>query len=159
MKKIINWFKTEFFTGETLSYLIIGLISTAMNWTLTYVFNNTFKLGYWISSSLTFVICTAFSYIMNGKYTFKSTESRKETLPKYILEVAICFGLAYGLGKIVLDWFFSNIITLPLSKEKMDTLKGILAGVCHIGLNYLGQKFFVFRKKSAEPEEGTGSAE
>lgn len=153
MSKIINWIKTEFFSQETLAYLIVGLTSTAFNWTLTYIFNNVFKLGYWISSALTFLISITFSYIMNRKFAFKNSGSIKETLPRYLFTVAACFVIAYGLGKAVLDWFFSKILILSLPIEKMDTIKGILANICYIGLNYFGQKFFVFRTKKTETEE------
>ena len=149
-KKIIDWLKTEFFTKETLAYLIIGLTSTAINWTLTYVLNNVFGIGYWVTSVITFLFSITFSYFMNRKYAFKSTESGRETLPKYLIEVCICFVLSYGLGKIVLDWFFSKVIILPLPDDKMNTVKGILANCCYIALNYRGQKFFVFRKKKEE---------
>ena len=153
IKKITDWLKTEFFTKETLAYLLIGLTSTAINWTLTYVLNNVFGIGYWATSVITFLICTIFSYIMNKRYAFRNTESEKETLPRYVLEVCVCFLLAYGLGKMALDWFFSKVLVLPLDEDKMNTVKGILANCCYIALNYIGQKFFVFRKNKDEEEQ------
>ena len=86
----------------------------------------------------------------NKKYTFKNTGSTREVLPKYLAEVLICFILAYGLGKVVLDWFFSAVVKTDLDPDKLNTLKGILANICYIELNYIGQKFFVFRKKEEE---------
>ena len=55
MKKIIEWIRTEFFSRETLIYLITGLISTAINWTVTYTFNNFLHLGYWVTSGAAFI--------------------------------------------------------------------------------------------------------
>ena len=147
MKKIIEWFRTEFFSRETLIYLFIGLISTAINWTVTYILNNFFHLGYWITSGAAFLCSLVFTYFANKKYTFRNTESMSKVLPKYLAEVLICFLLAYGLGKPVLDWFFSGVIKPDMDPDKLNTLKGILANICYIGLNYIGQKFFVFRKK------------
>ncbi|MGX8774970.1 MAG: GtrA family protein, partial [Bacillota bacterium] len=106
MKKIADWFRTEFFTKETLTYLLIGLTSTAINWTGTYILNNVFGIGYWVTSILMFLLCLAFSYFMNKRYAFRNTQSEKETLPRYLIEVLICFVLSYGLGKMVLDRFF-----------------------------------------------------
>lgn len=150
MGKIINWFRTEFFTRETLAYLLIGLTNTVINWTATYVMNNVFGIGYWVTSVLTFLFGVAFTYIMNKKYAFRSAESDRETLPKYLIEVLVCFAVSYGLGKIVLDWFFSRVFVPDIAPEKLNTVKGILANICYIGLNYIGQKFFVFRKKKEE---------
>ena len=152
MKKIVEWFRTEFFSRETLIYLITGLISTAINWTVTYILNNFFHLGYWITSGTAFLCSLVFTYFANKKYTFRNTESMSKVLPKYLAEVLICFLLAYGLGKPVLDWFFSGVIKPDMDPDKLNTLKGILANICYIGLNYIGQKFFVFRKKGEEED-------
>ena len=131
-------------------YLITGLISTAINWTITYVFNNIFHLGYWVTSASAFLCSLVFTYFANKKYTFKNTEAQSEVLPKYLAEVLVCFLLAYGAGKPVLDWFFSKIVRPAWDTDKLNTVKGILANICYIGLNYIGQKFFVFRRKIEE---------
>ena len=153
MKKVIEWIRTEFFSRETLIYLITGLISTAINWTVTYVFNNYLHLGYWVTSGAAFVCSLIFTYFANKKYTFKNTESMGKVLPKYLAEVLICFVLAYGAGKPVMDWFFSKVYTPDLNHDKLNTVKGILANICYIGLNYIGQKFFVFRTRKESHDE------
>ena len=150
MKKIIEWIRTEFFSRETLIYLITGLISTAINWTITYVFNNFLHLGYWVTSAAAFLCSLVFTYFANKKYTFKNTEAQSKVLPRYLAEVFICFILAYGAGKPVLDWFFSKVVQPDWDADKLNTIKGILANICYIGLNYIGQKFFVFRKTKEE---------
>ena len=86
----------------------------------------------------------------NKKYTFKNTEEQKKVLPKYVVAVSCVFIVAYGAAKPVLDWFFSKVIILKLNEDKLNTLKGILAGCVYIALNYFAQKFFVFRKKKEE---------
>ena len=150
MKKIIEWIKTEFFSTETLMYLITGLLSTAINWSMQWILNNYFHLGYWVTSLLAFLAATTFVYFANKKYTFKNTEEQKKVLPKYVVAVSCVFIVAYGAAKPVLDWFFSKVIILKLNEDKLNTLKGILAGCVYIALNYFAQKFFVFRKKKEE---------
>jgi len=150
MKKIIDWFKNEFLTKETLDYLFVGLGSTALNWTATYLLNRFLKLGYWPTSVITFIMSSLFTYYMNKKFTFKNDNSWKEVLPKYVAEVLICFVVSYGLGKAVLDWFFTRVFVPDWEAHTVDTVKGILANCCYIALNYIGQKFFVFKTKHTE---------
>ena len=69
MKKVIEWIRTEFFSRETLIYLITGLISTAINWTVTYVFNNYLHLGYWVTSGAAFVCSLIFVPVGIGVLT------------------------------------------------------------------------------------------
>ena len=148
MKDLWQRFVKGFFTKETLIYLIVGLTNTAIGWIETYVYNNFFHWGYWVTSVVVFIIGLIFTFVLNRKYTFQSDAPLKELLPKYLLEVLICFVTAYGLGKVILDWFFSSVWKLNISADMLDTVKGILANCAYIALNYLGQKFFVFRKKT-----------
>ena len=149
MKELWQKFSKEFFTKETLLYLIIGLTNTAIGWIETYVYNNFFHWGYWTTSVVVFVVGLIFTFVLNRKYTFQSEEPLRTLLPKYLLEVGVCFALAYGLGKVILDWFFSSVWKIQVSPDMLDTIKGILANCAYIALNYLGQKFFVFKKKKA----------
>jgi len=153
MKDLWQRFVKGFFTKETLIYLIVGLTNTAIGWIETYIYNNFFHWGYWVTSIVVFVIGLIFTFVLNRKYTFQSDAPLKELLPKYLLEVFICFVTAYGLGKVILDWFFSSVWKLNLSVDMLDTVKGILANCAYIALNYIGQKFFVFRKKNTDNRE------
>ncbi len=150
LKKIIEWIRTEFFSKETLMYLITGLCSTAINWGITFLLNNAFHLGYWVTSVIAFLSSAVFTFLMNKKYTFKNNDDWKKILPRYACEVLICFLLAYGALKPVFDFILSKLTVLDLGEDGVDTLKGILANCCYIAFNYIGQKFFVFRKDKEE---------
>ncbi|MBQ8996058.1 MAG: GtrA family protein [Oscillospiraceae bacterium] len=147
IKELWQRFVKGFFTKETLIYLIVGLTNTAIGWIETYIYNNFFHWGYWTTSVVVFCIGLIFTFVLNRKYTFQSDEPLSKLLPKYLLEVLICFVTAYGLGKVILDWFFSNVWAPNISADMLNTVKGILANCAYIALNYIGQKFFVFRKK------------
>ena len=60
------------------------------------------------------------------------------------------FTISYGLMQAVLGWFFANVWAPPVSQDLLNTLTGIAANCLYIVLNYIGQKFFVFREKKAD---------
>ena len=61
------------------------------------------------------------------------------------LNIAVCYGLAYGLAKPLVRLIFSG-----LSKKWAENL-AMLAGMgLFVVFNYFGQRFFAFREKKAE---------
>ena len=143
---MLKTFFKDLFTRQTLSYLIIGLSKTFIGWAETYALNNWLHLGYWPTSIIVFVIGFFYSYFMNRKFTYTDVKTDGNTFRKYVIEVLICFVLAYGLGKIILAWFFGNVVVLSVSDDMLNTLEGILANIAFIGLDYIGQRYFVFKK-------------
>ncbi|MBR5502349.1 MAG: GtrA family protein [Oscillospiraceae bacterium] len=145
MKSFIEKVKAQFFNRETLSYVIVGGISTVANWIATYILNNVFHWGYWLTSIVTFAVGMIFTFVANRKYTFRSDMPVKVLFPRFVLNVAVCFAVSYGLMQAALGWFFANVWAPPVSQDLLNTLTGIAANCLYIVLNYIGQKFFVFR--------------
>ena len=59
------------------------------------------------------------------------------------VNITICYLIAYGAAKPAVSWIFSGF------NEKIQGNLSMLAGMClFVVLNYLGQRLFVFRKKS-----------
>ena len=67
------------------------------------------------------------------------------TALRFALNIAVCYGLAYGLAKPLVRLIFSG-----LSKKWAENL-AMLAGMgLFVVFNYFGQRFFAFREKKAE---------
>ena len=113
MKSFIEKVKAQFFNRETLSYIIVGGISTVANWIATYILNNVFHWGYWLTSIVTFAVGMIFTFVANRKFTFRSDLPVKVLFPRFVLNVAVCFGISYGLMQAVLGWFFANVWAPP----------------------------------------------
>ena len=89
-----------------------------------------------------YVFGSILSYILNRHFTFKSQEKALNTLPKFVINISICYLLAYGLAKPFVRYILSEM-TVNI-QENIAMLVGM---VLFVGFNYVGQRFIVFRKK------------
>lgn len=123
-------------------FILVGIANTIFGTGIMFLFYNVFHLSYWISSASNYVFGSILSYFLNRIFTFRSTVQARQTLPKFVVNITACYLIAYGLARPVsarcLAGFALNI------QENI----AMLVGMClFVGLNYIGQRFFVFRNK------------
>ena len=91
-----------------------------------------------LSNFIGYLVGFFISYFLNKKFNFKSTNSHKKDLPKFIISM----GIAYIMNLIVLFITYRIfVINVYLSQ--------ILAGVVYVFVGYLMSKFWVFGRKNA----------
>ena len=78
---------------------------------------------------------------MNKYFTFRRREWSWQQVVRFAVNVAACWLLAYGLAKpLVLRLLAGEALWLQENAA-------MVVGMClYTGLNYLGQRFFAFRK-------------
>ena len=82
------------------------------------------------------------SYFLNRHFTFKYKSGGILVVLRFALNIAVCYGLAYGLAKPLIRWLLSSASVTVRDNVAM------LAGMClFVGFNYLGQRFFAFRER------------
>jgi len=59
----------------------------------------------------------------------------------FIVNITICYLLAYGLAKPVVSWILNG-----QSKTVQDNLSMLVGMGAFVVFNYLGQRLFVFKK-------------
>lgn len=126
-------------------FILVGIANTLFGTGIMFVFYNVFHLGYWISSLSNYVFGSILSYVLNRLFTFRSKDATVKTLPRFILNISLCYLLAYGIAKPLVAH-----ILLGFSKTIQENL-AMLAGMClFVGLNYIGQRFVVFKDRTNE---------
>lgn len=122
-------------------FILVGIINTLVGTGIMFTFYNLFHLSYWISSASNYVIGSIVSYFLNKYYTFENKERDWKVVAKFIINIAVCWLLAYGIAKPL------TIRLLDSASVKVQENVAMLVGMClFVGLNYLGQRFFAFRK-------------
>lgn len=85
------------------------------------------------------------SYFLNRYFTFKYQGSGWETALRFALNIAVCYGLAYGLAKPLVRLIFSGL------SKKWAGESGLLAEwACLLCSTTSASAFFAFREKKAE---------
>ncbi|MGL4986411.1 MAG: GtrA family protein, partial [Treponemataceae bacterium] len=132
---------TDFFDKTFWKFIAVGIANTLVGTGVMFVAYNFFGLSYWISSASNYIIGSIVSYVLNKHFTFKNTDSNTKTLIKFIINISLCYLLAYGIAKPFVRFIFSNV------DIKIQENLAMLAGMCFfVAFNYVGQRFFTFKQ-------------
>ena len=133
---------TKLFDRTFWKFILVGIANTIFGTGIMFLFYNVFHLSYWISSASNYFFGSILSYFLNKLFTFKNKGNAKETLPRFVINITLCYLLAYGLAKPLALRMLSGMTVTVQENVAM------LVGMClFVGFNYLGQRFFVFREK------------
>jgi len=124
-----------------LKFIIVGIINTIFGSVIMFFMYNVLNINYWISSMTNYISGSILSFFLNKYYTFKVKEWSLLLVITYILNIIICYLIAYGAAKPLMNYIFGSS---PIRvRENLALLTGL---VLFSGLNYLGQRLFVFGK-------------
>lgn len=134
---------TKLFDKTFLKFIVVGVINTLVGTTIMFGLYNLAGFGYWQASLTNYILTSILSYILNSCFTFRNTEKGWGPVLRFALNILVCYVVAYGIAKPMVRWIFTGI------NETIGDNLAMLVGMClFVLLNYLGQKFFAFRKKS-----------
>lgn len=137
----MSWIK-KFFDRTFWTFLLVGVANTLFGTGIMFLFYNVFHLSYWLSSASNYFFGSILSYVLNRMFTFRSQDSAGKTLPRFVVNITLCYLLAYGMAKPLAAWVLSGF---PVAVQENVAM---LTGMClFVGLNYIGQRFFVFKNK------------
>lgn len=111
-------------------YNLVGVVNTLLGFSI--VFGLMFLgLSPLVSNAIGYGVGAMFSYILNGKYTFKSTASHGKIIFKFFGVLAV----AYSLNILILQTL------LPSTNPYLAQL---ISGVVYTLSSFLMMRFFVF---------------
>ena len=123
-------------------FILAGLVNTIVGSCLMFVMYNVFSLGYWVSSAANYTVGSVLSFFLNKYWTFNVKRWSLFMVISFIVTIVISYFLAYKIAKMAI------YSALAGQSQKLMDNAAMLAGVCFFtGLNYLGQRFIVFRKR------------
>ena len=138
---------------KLLRFLLVGLFNTACSATMMFGFYRVLGLGYWGSSGLSCLLASIASFFLNRNYTFGSQAGIVRSGLRFAINIGVCYCVSYLMAKPLVR-FLLEAAGGYASVELLDQLAMLAGMVLFTGVNYLGQRFYVF------PETGTkrGSA-
>lgn len=122
-------------------FIIVGIINTIVGAGIMFSLYNLFHCSYWFSSIMNYVIGSIVSYFLNKYYTFGSKKITIKEIIYFSLNIAVCFFIAYGAAKPLALYLLSDY-----SKAIQENTAMFIGMVIFTGLNYLSQRFIVFKK-------------
>lgn len=128
--------------GKTIKFLIVGVVNTLFGTAIMFGLYNLAGCSYWVSSAANYFFGSILSFFLNKNFTFQNKDSLQKTLPKFVLNILLCYLLAYGIAKPT---------ALYLLKDCAVTIQenvAMFVGMClFTAFNYIGQRYFAFKEE------------
>ena len=138
MKELIKKFADKTF----LRFVIVGVINTVFGTAIMFVFYNVLGLSYWLSSASNYFFGSILSYFLNKYYTFQYKKRSWRVAARFVVNISACYLIAYGLAKPLIALLMSGFSVSIQENAAMLCGMGLF-----VVLNYLGQRFFAFKKE------------
>ena len=133
--------KNKLIDGTVPRFLLVGVINTLVGCGAMFLLYNLAHWSYWLSSAANYVLGGVVSFFLNKYFTFRRREWSWGQVIRFAVNVAACWLLAYGLAR--------PLVFQALTGREVWLQENVamVVGMClFTGLNYLGQRFFAFRK-------------
>ena len=122
-------------------FIMVGVINTIVGTGVMFLCYNVLRCSYWISSAMNYIVGSIVSYFLNKYFTFQNKQRSWKIIGKFILNISICYLIAYGVAKPLAAHILRS------QSIRIQENGALLVGMClFVGFNYLGQRFFVFKE-------------
>ena len=144
MKNLLS----KLFDPTFFRFILVGIINTMVGYGVMFGLWNLAGLhlwgdiGYWISSAANYIIGSIVSFFLNKHFTFRSRETGTGVVARFVINISVCWLIAYGAAKPGVSWLLSG---LALSEQLKGNLTMLIGSGLFTLLNYFGQRFFAFR--------------
>ena len=127
--------KPESSTKQFVKFVLVGSISTVINYGFFFLLYSTLSLNYIIAAAIGYVIGLLVGFIINKSWTFQAQDKSRN----FIFDYLIIYILSLALGMLFLEFLVKQL-----------NLIAEIANILVIGLttftNFVGIKFLVFKK-------------
>ncbi|GAA3402243.1 GtrA family protein [Paenibacillus hodogayensis] len=128
-------------------FLLVGVFNTLVGLSVIALLLHVAGIGYWASTFIGNTVGALVSYTLNKTFTFRSKAKVAGSLWKFVLVTLVCYGLSYGIGLYGGQWLAAALPWFP-DKRVHDAATLFGTGLYTV-TNYLGHKYFSFRKAPA----------
>ena len=148
MKKF-GKFITKVFDKKTLKYVAVGTFNTTLCAAAMFLLYNLLHVDYWIATAAYYVVGAVIGYFLNKFWTFRIKGRFLKTVLRYLLTVAVCFIIAYGGAKYLIQYILSSS-----PNHVQENVAMVTGMILYPLLNYLGQRFFAFAVRRRDKNMG-----
>ena len=138
MKKILALFDIKMW-----KFLLVGVLNTIVGEGLSFLLVLFTKTNMWWATAVPTVLASVMSYFLNKHFTFKNTETGWKPVFRFVINIAVCYLLAYGIAIPLMTWALTG-----MEETTARVITKVVGACLWVGFNYLGQRFFAFREKA-----------
>lgn len=124
-----------------LLYVSVGLSNTIIGLGCIYFFLNILLWNYFFATLFGYVIGFINGFVLNKKFTFKSSKKLNETFWKYTVIFIISYFSSYLSGKL-----FVLIFQFGISQPFLKNLSVLFGAAIYVMVGFIGNKMFTFNE-------------
>jgi putative flippase GtrA len=149
-------------------FFIIGVSAVLVDFIIYYLLSDLLSVQLDVSKAVGFMVGTVYTYFLNKMWTWRHTEkSNKGMVIKFGLVYAVSFVfniLINKYGLVLIDEFDVSLNCNFVKTNELTTLFSIkghkflaffLATLVSAVINFIGQKFLVFKQVKLDPKDET----
>ncbi|MFE4706643.1 GtrA family protein [Peribacillus simplex] len=137
-------------TNSFIRFLLVGIVNTAVGLSIMLFLMNVLEFSYWVSTFIGNGTGAVTSFLLNRTFTFKSDIEWRRGVARFFCVILICYSAAYSLGQAIAE-SMEGSVHLPIQQN----VAVLIGAIFYTVLNYIGQKYFVFKKSNLRPiQEG-----
>ncbi len=122
-------------------FVLVGITNTLLGMAIMFGLYNLAGVSYWLSTAANYVIVSVLSFVLNKTFTFGHKGRTAAAGLRFAVNIGVCYLVAYGAAKPLVAFLFQE------QDKTLQENAAMLAGMClFTGLNYVGQRAFVFRR-------------
>lgn len=109
---------------------LVGILNTVVGTMVMFFAFNVLNMGYWFSSAMNYIVGSILSYFLNKYFTFGSKKRSKREVIRFLVNIALCYLLAYGLAQPIVK---KLIVAMDISlKERILEQVAMIFGMCFL---------------------------
>lgn len=131
----------KYLDEKFIKFLLVGVVNTIVGAGTMFLLYNLCNWSYWWASAANYVVGGICSYFLNKFFTFKDNSKSIKQIVLFILNLFICYIIAYWLSKEIIFAILNGSVSVKLIENI-----AMLVGMCtYTLLNYFGQRLFIFK--------------
>lgn len=119
-----------------ISYLICGILTTAVNFVIYFTLTQWFCISYLISNAIAWVLSVLFAFVTNKKFVFYINNKNGN----FWREITYFFSCRFLSGALDMGFMFLLVTILSVN----DAISKVLVGIFVVVFNYLVSKLIIF---------------
>ena len=131
------------FDKTFITFAMVGVVNTLFGTAIMFVFYNFLGCSYWVSSFFDYFFGGILSYFLNKRFTFHYQGTDWHSIVKFALNIVVCYLIAYSLALPLTRYALES---MHFSKTIVENIAMLVGTGLFMLINYIGQKFFAFKK-------------
>lgn len=114
---------SSFIDRTLLKFILAGIANTLLGSVVMFAMYNFLHCSYWVSSAANYIVGSVLSFFLNKHFTFQNQSKSISVVVKFIVNIVVCYFLAYGIAKPVVYYLLQN------SNQKVQDNLSMLVGM------------------------------